>query len=664
MNKRILKIFICLSLSLSISSCNVSESSSVDEFTISFNKNSKTATGEMANIKLNNKEILTIPQNAYLNPGYIFKSWNTQTNGSGITYKSQSKITLSKDLTLYAQWEKVKQSTLTISLFDSGERILRSSSITNNKSINIYSAKNEYISFQISLKSSKDITINEITPYLSNEYKSTIYREHQLELKNGSKQNFNFAPGWYPDALIPVKNTLTGEELKDSRFDALPYLLKANETHTFWIDINVPYNSSSGNYQLKYKITTDQKIEEIVTVDLNVWDFSIPETTSIPTIFGEPVRFINSFYQKTGNTFYNNLDDNSWSKISENVNTLIRENRLSTEITFYDFWVGVDETTSKIIETESAISTLENFIETNKPSTMEVPIGRSNSLKQIVFNDAYYNYHNYNPNDFDQNAKTRLISYISSWDNFLDRVNNNNTLFYLYLCDEPRGSEKSYDYVRDLGKVIKNLNLKNIKILVVEQIEPDTPGVENLEGAVDIWCPSFSQHNNLLTDKRRNQGELVFTYTAMDHKDRPNWILDFPLTHYKLPFWINYTTTSADGFLYWGLTVWSEIPTLDPWTDQRSWSHGPGDYLNGDGSLLYPGFDVGLPYSAVPSMRLKMLRDSLEEYEYFLIAENMGLESQVKELINSVASSWYSWTDNNQKLKEVKIAIGELISNN
>jgi uncharacterized repeat protein (TIGR02543 family)/LPXTG-motif cell wall-anchored protein len=43
----------------------------------------------------------------YLRPGYIFKGWNTEPDGSGTSYAPNATITLTRPLTtLYAQWEK------------------------------------------------------------------------------------------------------------------------------------------------------------------------------------------------------------------------------------------------------------------------------------------------------------------------------------------------------------------------------------------------------------------------------------------------------------------------------------------------------------------------------------------------------------------------------
>lgn len=46
----------------------------------------------------------TIPPDEPTHDGYVFSGWNTKPNGSGIEYTPGQSITLTKDLTLYAQW--------------------------------------------------------------------------------------------------------------------------------------------------------------------------------------------------------------------------------------------------------------------------------------------------------------------------------------------------------------------------------------------------------------------------------------------------------------------------------------------------------------------------------------------------------------------------------
>ena len=55
--------------------------------------------------------ILSDAQTAISNPGYIFGGWNTQADGTGITYQPGDIITITEDMELYAIWTPVPEET-------------------------------------------------------------------------------------------------------------------------------------------------------------------------------------------------------------------------------------------------------------------------------------------------------------------------------------------------------------------------------------------------------------------------------------------------------------------------------------------------------------------------------------------------------------------------
>ena len=51
-----------------------------------------------------------IAANAFTRSGYTFTGWNTNADGSGTSYTDKQSITISQDMTLYAQWESASGS--------------------------------------------------------------------------------------------------------------------------------------------------------------------------------------------------------------------------------------------------------------------------------------------------------------------------------------------------------------------------------------------------------------------------------------------------------------------------------------------------------------------------------------------------------------------------
>ena len=96
----------------------------------------------------------------------------------------------------------------------------------------------------------------------------------------------------------------------------------------------------------------------------------------------------------------------------------------------------------------------------------------------------------------------------------------------------------------------------------------------------------------------------------------------------------------ATGFLYWDIAAWTQA---DPW--------GPtiGFNKTGDGVLLYPGnhdgvmAPVGSPADVtvdgpIPSQRMKMVRQGLQDWALFQLADQKGLGSQARASVAKVYS--------------------------
>ena len=84
-----------------------------NSYTIVFNKNASDASGTMSNLAMTFGIEKNLTANAFTRSGYVFKEWNTLSNGSGTSYsdgQSVNNLTTTNNGTvnLYAQWEKVQ----------------------------------------------------------------------------------------------------------------------------------------------------------------------------------------------------------------------------------------------------------------------------------------------------------------------------------------------------------------------------------------------------------------------------------------------------------------------------------------------------------------------------------------------------------------------------
>jgi len=75
-------------------------------YTLTFNAND--GDGTMAAQTFEAGVSQAIAANAFTRSGYTFTGWNTNADGSGTSYTDGQEITLTQDITLYAQWERIK----------------------------------------------------------------------------------------------------------------------------------------------------------------------------------------------------------------------------------------------------------------------------------------------------------------------------------------------------------------------------------------------------------------------------------------------------------------------------------------------------------------------------------------------------------------------------
>lgn len=81
---------------------NPSEAKTKAAYTIKFEANG--GIGEMNEITVEAGSEVTISANTFSRDGWTFAGWNTKSDGTGAPYDDKAKITLTTDITFYAQW--------------------------------------------------------------------------------------------------------------------------------------------------------------------------------------------------------------------------------------------------------------------------------------------------------------------------------------------------------------------------------------------------------------------------------------------------------------------------------------------------------------------------------------------------------------------------------
>ncbi len=63
----------------------------------------------------------------------------------------------------------------------------------------------------------------------------------------------------------------------------------------------------------------------------------------------------------------------------------------------------------------------------------------------------------------------------------------------------------------------------------------------------------------------------------------------------------------------------------------------------------------------VCSLRLKALRDAIEDYEYLAILDRLGKRAEAMEIVLGLAPSWFQWEPDPGKYLEARAKLAELI---
>jgi hypothetical protein len=63
----------------------------------------------------------------------------------------------------------------------------------------------------------------------------------------------------------------------------------------------------------------------------------------------------------------------------------------------------------------------------------------------------------------------------------------------------------------------------------------------------------------------------------------------------------------------------------------------------------------------VPSVRLAMVRDGMDDYDYVALLRDRGLGVEADQIIGQAASSWSRWTSNRSMLALVRRELADLL---
>ena len=225
---------------------------------------------------------------------------------------------------------------------------------------------------------------------------------------------------------------------------------------------------------------------------------------------------------------------------------------------------------------------------------------------------------------------------------------------YNYTADEIGPNPKLHAPMQTWAR---NLHAAGIRNLVTMAPIPElyADGSTSRRSAVDAWVVLPKTYD---TARDRiahvlGKGDEVWSYNAVVQDTySPKWELDFAPINYRIQPGFISQSLSLTGLLYWRVDHWSR----DPWDDVNAYPGYPGE-----GLLVYPGRQVGVP-GVVPSMRLKYLRDGVDDYDYVALLKRKGQGEWALGVAREVGADWSGWTRDSAALEAARRRLGERLS--
>ena len=539
-----------------------------------------------------------------------------------------------------------------LTALNSMERVSQNQKVDGASTVKISSARNEVESFQVVISAPQEninVTKVEISDLVSPEGSKIekenvkLFREEYVRVRLSSPRA-ELPPGLYPDPLVPFINPVTnkpieplnsyrkrwGEPVKTSGYDmyAVPFEVFKGQNQAIWVDVHIPKEVPAGTYSGELTVQATARISEQIPVIVTVWDFTLPDGPTHKNHFG-------SF----GNVArYFNIERNSerFKQIEMRYCLAMTEHRINPPIPHYMLpEVNSDGSLNIVPDRHKA---LKEFITRFHVTDFEIPRARFVRLPSSTLKPDYKTISPAN--------REKAQRYYKEFYKYL-KDNGWEKRAYVYMLDEPNLRE-NYEQVLVLGGLVHEA-VPQLKCLVVEQTYLQDPSWPDIDPTVDIWCPLWSFIDRKTVSDKIAHGDEVWSYTALVQRspryhpqyqsvkdyDPPYWHIDRPLTAYRVPTWINYQYGIA------GLLYWSTVTTvIEPWLNP-AFAH-PRHY-NGGGFLFYPGVPCGID-GPVASMRVKNLRDGMEDYEYLAILEKLAGQKVVKEIVDTIAPNWWNFS--------------------
>jgi len=504
----------------------------------------------------------------------------------------------------------------------------------------LFGARNEFVSFQVVIAGGP---ADNVRLDLGNALAGvggfipaanvTIYREAYYTT-NTASTGMRLTGDW-PDALIPSVDPLYGEVRTGFPILKLP----AGENRVFWVDVLVPMTQQKGLYVGELVLSWDSGRRSF-PVRLDVRNFTLPSTSSLRSLF--KIQNWEIPCKATHGRACTNKE-RDWSTKGWSTNYDYARLALDNRITIANIQFQTPTSDPEILKRQGSIKDFEAYqlpLINGTDATTRLRGARTTTLAVPSADTSAA---------WKQQAERH---------GFTDRA----VLYSTGVgrsCDEPGEIPKEGDPPTDVNKWLPCKNevleahkhwptLPNVVTASIQQVERAkfeahtdviVPLISHMHGDTEMKVDPNTWKEYVGNQRERynkflTPGKEVWLYTSCVAANcstdaTPEWegwvdyTIDAAASQNRAMGWLAYLY-DVSGELYYAvdqkLATFDKENTLDgtAWTDQ--WEAGG----NGDGTLFYPwdklriGGETPIP---IESMRLKLIRNGYQDYEYLRLAD-------------------------------------------
>ncbi len=389
--------------------------------------------------------------------------------------------------------------------------------------------------------------------------------------------------GWWPDPLLP----------------AAPFDVEADRRQPVWCTVNVPPQMPAGTYRGEVEVRHAGR-GIAVPVELTVRDFTLPRPGTLATAFGLYAGAL-KYWWWPDDEYLDHMPIEMYRDWCE----FLGRYRLAPKNIARDYIATRREGDGIAVDLSALDQTVKplaaryfapySFCLHRLPSAvgMEKTTTGTSALAAVRETKAFA----------DEWERAGLPEEV-----------------FIYGYDEPKTGD--YAFLREaytaIGQAVPDYP-------IMQTLGDANP--EPLAGLVDIWCPLTPALTSGFYRTRLQAGDTLWTYVCC--APRPpyaNFFVDEPATDHRILFW-QLRRAGGTGFLYWCLCRWTGLPNEasgEPcFPDVPIHFSELGTYkqfgVNGDGVLIYPGKHR----TPLPSIRLEVIRDGIEDYEYLAMLSSL-----------------------------------------